>query len=59
MIEISARRGKAARLGRGQTVKIVNTKGRQVVDTWVFAAGDLHEFMSMEHSRVAIAAGVG
>jgi uncharacterized protein len=54
MIEIPARQGKAARLQRGQTVKIVNTKGQQVVDTWAFAAADLREFMSMEHSRVAI-----
>ncbi len=54
MIEIPARQGKAARLRRGQTVNIVNTKGQQVVDTWAFAAADLREFMSMEHSRVAI-----
>jgi uncharacterized protein YcgI (DUF1989 family) len=54
MIEIPARRGKAARLNKGQTVKIVNTKGQQVVDTWAFIASDLREFMSMEHSRVAI-----
>ncbi|HEV2098501.1 MAG TPA: urea carboxylase-associated family protein [Stellaceae bacterium] len=54
MIEIPARRGKAAQLGRGQMVKVVNTTGQQVVDTWAFNAGDLREFMSMEHSRVAI-----
>jgi uncharacterized protein YcgI (DUF1989 family) len=54
MIEVPARRGKAARLARGQTVKIVNTTGQQVVDTWAFSAEDLREFMSMEHSRVAI-----
>ena len=54
MIEIPARRGKAARLAKGQSVKIVNTHGQQVVDTWAFGAADLREFMSMEHSRVAI-----
>ncbi len=54
MIEIPARRGKAARLGSGQTVRVVNTTGQQVVDTWAFTAEDLREFMSMEHSRVAI-----
>jgi uncharacterized protein len=54
MIEIPARRGKAARLHQGDIVKIVNTKGQQVVDTWAFDAADLREFMSMEHSRVAI-----
>jgi uncharacterized protein len=54
MIEIPARKGKAARLGQGQIVKIVNTEGQQVVDTWAFSAADLAEFMSMEHSRVAL-----
>jgi hypothetical protein len=54
MIEIPARRGKAVRLSKGQRIKVINTKGQQVVDTWAFNAEDLHEFMSMEHSRVAI-----
>src|SRR5204862_6502962 len=54
LIEIPARHGKAARLRRGQTVRVVNTRGQQVVDTWAFRADDLGEFMSMEHSRVAI-----
>lgn len=54
MIEIPARKGKAARLRRGQTVRVINTTGQQVVDTWAFAAADLGEFMSMEHSRVAL-----
>ncbi len=54
MIEIPARRGKAARLRRGQRVRVINSTGQQVVDTWAFNAEDLREFMSMEHSRVAI-----
>jgi uncharacterized protein YcgI (DUF1989 family) len=54
MIEIPARHGKALRLSRGQKVRVVNTKGQQVVDTWAFNAADLSEFMSMEHSRVAM-----
>jgi uncharacterized protein YcgI (DUF1989 family) len=54
LIEIPARRGKAVHLRRGQTVRVVNTRGQQVVDTWAFCAGDIAEFMSMEHSRVAI-----
>lgn len=53
-VEIPARKGKATRLRRGQTVKIINTKGQQVVDTWAFNASDVKEFMSMEHTRVAI-----
>jgi uncharacterized protein len=54
MIEIPARCGKATRLGRGQRVRVVNTTGSQVVDTWAFDAADLREAMSMAHSRVAI-----
>ncbi|MBV9584004.1 MAG: DUF1989 domain-containing protein, partial [Alphaproteobacteria bacterium] len=54
MIEIPARRGSALRLRRGQKVRVVNTKGQQVVDTWAFSEADLTEFMSMEHSRVAM-----
>ena len=51
MQTIPARRGVAARVAKGQTVTVINTHGQQVVDTWAFAAGDLAEFMSMEHSR--------
>jgi uncharacterized protein YcgI (DUF1989 family) len=54
MIEIPARQGKALQLRRGQRARVVNTKGQQVVDTWAFNAADLGEFMSMEHSRVAM-----
>ena len=54
MIEIPARRGKAMRLAAGQSVKVINTFGQQVVDTWAFAATDIREFMSMEHTRIAI-----
>lgn len=54
IVEIPARKGKAAHLAKGQIVKVVNTRGQQVVDTWAFNADDLKEFMSMEHSRVSI-----
>ena len=54
MIEIPARRGKAIRVKAGQRARVINTHGQQVVDTWAFVASDLREFMSMEHSRVAI-----
>jgi uncharacterized protein len=54
LIEIPARCGKAARLRQGQSVKVINTFGRQVVDTWAFNLADLGEFMSMEHTRIAL-----
>ena len=51
---IPARRGRALRLGAGDAVRLINSHGTQVVDTWAFNAGDMAECMSMEHSRVAI-----
>jgi uncharacterized protein YcgI (DUF1989 family) len=51
---VPARKGKAARLARGERLRLVNTHGRQVVDTWAFNGADMAEFMSMEHSRAAL-----
>jgi uncharacterized protein YcgI (DUF1989 family) len=50
-VTIPARRGKAAFVARGQQVRVINTHGEQVVDTWAFSRADMTEFMSMEHSR--------
>src|SRR6266480_2939543 len=51
---IPARQGVASRLDAGKTVIVINTHGKQVVDTWAFNARDASEFMSMEHSRSAM-----
>ena len=51
---IPARRGKATYVKQGQSIRIVNTLGKQVVDTWAFTAGMLTEFMSMEHTRATL-----
>src|SRR5580658_3713158 len=51
LIEIPARRGKAAFVAAGQTITVINTHGEQVVDTWAFNRADLGEFMSNEHTR--------
>jgi uncharacterized protein YcgI (DUF1989 family) len=48
---IPARKGKAAFVAKGQTVKVINTYGEQVVDTWAFNRAQISEYMSMEHSR--------
>ena len=50
-ITIPERKGKAAVVAKGQRVKIINTHGSQVVDTWAFNRADLAEFMSMGHTR--------
>ena len=51
LVTIPARGGKAAFLEAGQRIRVINTHGQQVVDTWAFNRADLEEFMSMEHSR--------
>jgi uncharacterized protein YcgI (DUF1989 family) len=56
IITIPARRGKAAFVDKGEVVKIINTHGYQIVDTWAFNRQDPAEFMSMEHTRSAIRA---
>jgi uncharacterized protein YcgI (DUF1989 family) len=48
---IPERKGKAAVVAKGQRIKVINTHGSQVVDTWAFNRADLAEFMSMEHTR--------
>ena len=48
---IPARKGVAAYVAAGQVVKVINTHGEQVVDTWAFNGAQLAEFMSMEHTR--------
>ena len=54
LIAIPARKGKAAFVQTGQSIKVINTHGQQVVDTWAFRRDDLTEFMSMEHSRTSL-----
>ncbi len=49
---VRAREGRAFRVAAGTDVRVVNTHGTQVVDTWAFNAADPAEFMSMEHSRL-------
>ena len=48
---VPARCGRAVRLKAGEVIKIVNTHGTQVCDTWLFNSEDLSEFLSMEHAR--------
>jgi uncharacterized protein len=50
-LTIPARRGKAIQVEGGRSIKVINTFGQQVLDTWAFNRSDLREHMSMEHSR--------
>ncbi|TAL82082.1 MAG: urea carboxylase-associated family protein [Candidimonas sp.] len=51
---IRGRRGKALHLGKGQALKLINTHGHQVVDTWAFNPDDVREYLSLEHTRPII-----
>jgi uncharacterized protein YcgI (DUF1989 family) len=51
---VPARQGRAVRLRAGQTIRIINTHGTQVCDTWAFSEDHPNEFMSMEHVRAWI-----
>ena len=48
---VPAAHGKAVRVARGQSIRIISLHGTQVVDTWAFNADDPSEFMSMDHTR--------
>jgi uncharacterized protein YcgI (DUF1989 family) len=54
LTQIPARGGKADFLKANQRIKVINTHGSQVIDTWAFCAADPCEFMSMEHTRAAL-----
>jgi hypothetical protein len=49
--EIPGGGGLAVPLRTGESVRLVNTFGSQVVDTWALALGDTSEVLSVEHSR--------
>ena len=51
LIKIPPRKSKSIFLEKNQKIKIINTHGTQVVDTWCFNQADIKEFMSMEHNR--------
>ena len=51
LIEIPARQGAAIALAAGEALKLVNTFGNQVVDTWALARPDVSEYLSVEHTR--------
>ncbi|MBM3357384.1 MAG: urea carboxylase-associated family protein [Betaproteobacteria bacterium] len=54
LIEIPARCGIAVEVPAGQSIRVVNTHGGQVVDMWAFRRDDPSEHMSMPHSVVTL-----
>jgi len=56
-IMIPACHGIATQLSNGQTIKVINTHGTQVVDTWAFtlsSSGHITTQMSMQHTRASL-----
>lgn len=54
LLTIPVRQGVAARLRRGDSIRLINTHGTQVVDFWAINAHDRAEFLSMEHLRAGL-----
>ena len=53
-IHIPAREGRAFRVDAGSSFKVIDPEGRQVADLFCFVDGDVSEYLSAEHTRVAI-----
>ncbi|MEP7046900.1 MAG: urea carboxylase-associated family protein [Ilumatobacteraceae bacterium] len=52
-VTVPGSHGRAIRVAAGDTVRVVNTHGTQVVDFWALRAAQPEIAMSMQHSRVA------
>jgi uncharacterized protein YcgI (DUF1989 family) len=55
-ILVPARKARGVHLHPGDTLRVINTHGGQVVDTWAFPVSPLDnklEFMSTAHTRIA------
>jgi uncharacterized protein len=48
---LPARHGMGLRVDRGASVKVINTHGSQVVDTWAFSSNEPRQYSSMDHTR--------
>lgn len=53
-VRVPARTGRAVGLAAGDTVRIANPQGGQVVDLWSFGLDTPDEHLSMEHTRTSL-----
>jgi uncharacterized protein YcgI (DUF1989 family) len=53
-IYVPAREGRAVRVDRGASFRIVDVEGAQVADLFAFCADDVSEYASAEHTRVHV-----
>ncbi|KAI1031759.1 hypothetical protein LB504_000043 [Fusarium proliferatum] len=54
MPQLPARQGLALPLKQGQSLQVINTHGKQVIDFWAFDPKDSHEYLSMSHTRAML-----
>lgn len=48
---VPAREGRAVRLAKGQSIRVINPQGTQVCDFWAFSAANRAEYLSWPHAR--------
>jgi uncharacterized protein YcgI (DUF1989 family) len=53
-IHIPAREGRGFRVRAGQEFRVIDPEGQQVADLFCFVADDPSEYLSAEHTRVAL-----
>jgi uncharacterized protein len=51
---LQARTGHAVPMPVGSVIEIINTEGSQVVDAWALCRPDAGEYLSVEHTRMAL-----
>jgi uncharacterized protein YcgI (DUF1989 family) len=51
---VPAREGRAFAVEAGQTITVIDVEGQQVADLFCFCADDHGEYLSAEHTRVAL-----
>ena len=51
---IPARKGTSVLVQKGQSIKITNTYGKQVVDFWAFNPNNAFDYLSMVHCRTVL-----
>ncbi|KAG5745535.1 hypothetical protein H9Q69_003574 [Fusarium xylarioides] len=54
MPQLPARQGVATPLKKGQSLQVINTHGKQVVDFWAFNHKDSREYLSTSHTRAML-----
>ncbi|KAF5677117.1 polysaccharide deacetylase family [Fusarium circinatum] len=54
MPQLPARQGRSILLKQGQSLQIINTHGKQVIDFWAFNPKDGDDYLSTSHTRAML-----